>query len=452
MKSKDTERYAAKKRRFDRYARVDRPTTGRGKTAVLTSRQRLVAALNHEPVDRVCVDFGGCGQTGIGAGAVYRLRKALLGCDGFRVKVTEPYQMLGEIDDELRRALGIDVVGIVSPKTMFGFENKDWKPFEMFDGTPVLVPGRFNCTVSENGGLLMHPEGDTAAPPSAKMPKDGFYFDAIDRQQPIDEGKLDPADNCEEFGLLSDDDIKYYAQEARRLYEQTNYGLMIGLPSMAFGDIALVPATWLTSPKGIRGIEEWYISTLTRRDYVYSVFETQCEIALKNIERLAEAVGDYVQVAWVSGTDFGTQRGPFISPDAYRDLYKPFQKKVNDLIHERTDWKTFIHSCGSVYDLIPDFIEAGFDILNPVQCSAEGMNPKRLKKEFGNKLVFWGGGVDTQQTLPFGNPEQVYREVRERIEIFSDGSGYVFSGIHNIQSNVPPENILAMFRAVKDSC
>ena len=162
-------------------------------------------------------------------------------------------------------------------------------------------------------------------------------------------------------------------------------------------------------------------------------------------------MGDKVQVVFVSGTDFGTQRGLFCSVDSYRKLFKPFHKAVNERIHELTSWKTFIHSCGSVYELIPDLIEAGFDVLNPVQCSAEGMEPRRLKKEFCKDIVFWGGGVDTQNTLPFGRPEEIYKEVCERIEIFAKGSGFVFNGIHNIQSNVPTENILAMFKAVNDA-
>jgi uroporphyrinogen-III decarboxylase len=234
-------------------------------------------------------------------------------------------------------------------------------------------------------------------------------------------------------------------------YQNTDYGIYLTIPGVAFGDIALVPAPWMKDPKGIRDVEEWYISTVMRRDYVYKVFERQCEIGLKNIEKLANALGDKVQVAFVSGTDFGTQRGPFISPQAYRDLYKPFQKTINDKIHELTNWKIFIHSCGSIYKLIPDLIEAGFDVLNPVQCSAADMEPDRLKNEFGDQLVFWGGGVDTQKTLPFGTPRQVYDEVRERIEIFSRDSGFVFNSIHNIQSNVPLENIMAMFDAINDA-
>jgi hypothetical protein len=234
-------------------------------------------------------------------------------------------------------------------------------------------------------------------------------------------------------------------------YEHTDAGIYLTIPGAAFGDIALVPAPWLKHPKGIRDVEEWYVSTVTRRDYICKVFEYQCQIALKNIERLAETLGNKVQVAFVSGTDFGTQRGPFLSPQMYRDLYKPFQKAVNDQIHKLTTWKTFMHSCGSIYALLEDIVEAGFDILNPVQCSAAEMDPRRLKEEYGDRLIFWGGGIDTQQTLPFGTPEEVYRQVRERIDIFSRNGGYVFNSIHNVQSNVPTANLLAMFRAIEDA-
>jgi uroporphyrinogen-III decarboxylase len=228
----------------------------------MTSRERLIATLNHQPTDRLCVDFGAGFQTGMGAGAVHRLRQALLGQPEFRVKVSESYQMLGEIDEELRQALALDVV---------------------------------------------------------------------------------------------------------------------------------------------------------------------------------------------SGTDFGTQTGQFCSVRTNRELFKPFHLVVNNHIHKLTNWKTFIHSCGAVLPFIPDFIDAGFDVLNPVQCSALGMDPRTLKREFGKELVFWGGGVDTQKTLPFGTPDDVYREVRERIDIFSEGGGFVFNSVHNVQSNVPVPNLLALFRAIKDS-
>lgn len=415
----------------------------------LTSRRRLQAALEHRPVDKLCVDFGAGAQTGIGCCALHRLREAVLGKSDNKIKINEPYQMLGEIDEELRNALGLDVVGVHPPCDMFGIRQDGWKYFKMpIDGTEVLVPKQFNYTVNEDGSLFMYPEGDTSVAPCAKMPKNSFFWDALNRQEPIDESKLDPMDNCEEFGVLSDQDIEYFKQKVDWYYENTDAGLYLTFPGIAFGDISLVSGTWMKHPKGIRDVEEWYISTIMRRDYIYRVFEKQCEIGLKNIEKLAPVLGDKVQVVFVSGTDFGTQRGPFISRQAYQDLYKPFQKAINDKIHELTNWKVFIHSCGGIYPLIPDLIDAGFDVLNPVQCSAADMDPERLKKEFGDQLVFWGGGVDTQKTLPFGTPEEVYREVSERIEIFSVNSGFVFNSIHNIQSNVPTENILAMFKAI----
>ena len=416
----------------------------------LTSRQRLAATLNHQEPDRLCVDFGAGFQTGMGAGAVRRLREALFGPGQHRVKITEPYQMLGELDEELRQALGLDVVGVHGPGTMFGFRNEDWKPFTMFDGTPVLVPGKFNVTPAPDGGWHIYPEGDTTVPPSAWMPKNTFFFDALDRQPPLDEANLDPAENCEEMSVVADDEVRHFARLAQQYYDHTQYGIYLTLPGTAFGDIALVPAPWMKHPRGIRGVEEWYMATVTNREYVTKVFEVQCECALQSIEKLAAAVGDRAQVAFVSGTDFGTQTGQFCSAQTYRELYLPFHKAVNDRIHKLTSWKTFIHSCGAVGPLIPHFIEAGFDVLNPVQCSATGMDPRWLKREFGGQIVFWGGGVDTQKTLPFGAPEAVYREVRERIDIFAPGGGFVFNSIHNVQSNVPTANLLALFRAVKD--
>jgi hypothetical protein len=358
--------------------------------------------------------------------------------------------MLGEIDAELREALGIDVVGLYTRKNIFGFQNDDWKPFTLFDGTKCLVPGNFNITTNAAGDYLIYPEGDTSVPPSGHMPKDAYFFDTIIRQQPVDDDNLNPADNCEEFGLLDTDTLQWYENQIGAL-EQTGCGVLLTFPGTAFGDIALVPGPWMKNPKGIRDIEEWYVSTAVRQDYVHAVFEKQCEIALMNIETLATLLGDRVDVAFVTGTDFGTQRGLFISKDAYRELFKPYHIRVCKKIHELTKWKVFIHSCGSVWDLLPDFIEAGFDVLNPVQCSAACMDARELKKEFGKQLTFWGGGANTQQTLPFGTPEEVYKEVRERIEIFGEGGGFVFDTVHNVQGPTPAANLLAMFQAIRDS-
>lgn len=397
------------------------------------------------------LDLGGSAVTGMQVDTVYLLRQALrLDAPGTPVKVVEPYQMLGEIKPDLMERLGVDVVGLGLPETLFGFKNEGWKPWKTFAGTPVLVPERFNTEPDTNGDILMYPQGDRSAPPSGRMPKDGFYFDAIVRQPPIHDDRLDIEDNLEEFGPVSDEALAFLKYEADRLYLETDKAILASFGGTAFGDIALVPAMQLKNPKGIRDIEEWYISTKTRRDYVYRVFERQCEIGLSNLEKIYGAVGDKVAAVFVTGTDFGTQNGPFISPQSYRDLYQPFHCEVNAWIHRHTSWKSFIHSCGSVRALIPDFIAAGFDILNPVQCSAAGMAPRELKDEFGDRVTFWGGGVDTQRTLPFGSADEVRREVRERLEIFGAGGGFVFNTTHNVQARVPVENVLAMYETVRE--
>jgi hypothetical protein len=416
----------------------------------VNSRERVQIALAHEEPDRVPLDLGASAVTGIHASSVYQLRQALgLDAPGTPVKVIEPYQMLGEVEPDLMETLGVDVIGLASKETLFGFENEGWKPWTLFDGTPVLVPEGFNIEPEPSGDILMYPEGDKSAPPSGRMPEGGYYFDTIIRQPPLDEDRLDVRDNLEEFGPISEEELAHFEREAKRLFQQTDKALLANFGGTAFGDIALVPAPWLKHPKGIRDVAEWYISTVARRDYVYEVFERQCELALANLERIYQVVGHRVSVIFVTGTDFGTQKGPFLSRQTYRELFMPFHQRVNDWVHEHTPWKTFTHTCGSVVALLPDFIEAGFDILNPVQCSAKGMDPQLLKDRFGREIVFWGGGVDTQHTLPFGSPDDVRREVRERIEIFRPGGGFVFNTIHNIQARVPAENLVALFEAVQ---
>ena len=296
----------------------------------------------------------------------------------------------------------------------------------------------------------MYAEGDRSAPPSGRMPHGGFYFDAIVRQPPLDDVP-DPRDNMEEFGLIGETDLSYFKTTAETRFRDTDRALLGNFGGTSFGDIALVPAPWLKQPKGIRDVAEWYASTITRRDYVWRVFERQCELGLANLEALHDAVGSRIAVIFVSGTDFGMQQGSFISVETYRELYKPFHAQVNRWIHQHTPWKTFIHTCGSIMNLLPDFIEAGFDIVNPVQCSAAGMDPVRLKQRFSGQICFWGGGVDTQHTLPYGSPLEVAAQVKQRIEVFAKGGGYVFNTIHNVQAGIPTENLIALYEAVKNT-
>ncbi len=415
----------------------------------MNSRERVGLAIRHQQADRVPLDLGACGQTGMHVSTVYQLRQALkLDPPGTPVKVVELFQMLGEIKPDLQEALQVDAVGFGGITNFFGFKNENWKPWTTFEGTPVLVPELFNTQPDENGNILMYPQGDWSAPPCAKMPNGGFYFDDIIRQPEINDEALNVADNLEEFGPVSDEELAFLKSTSIEMLENTDKAVVMALGGMAFGDVALVPAPTLKYPKGIRDITEWYMSTAMRQDYVREIYERQCEIALQNLPKIYAAVGERIQVAWLSGTDFGSQNNCLISPKAFRKLYKPFYKRLNDWIHTNTGWKTFIHSCGSIFPLIPDIIEAGFDILNPVQISAANMDPAVLKERFGDQIVFWGGGIDTQKVLPFGTPDEVRAQVRHTIRTFGKGGGYVFNPVHNVQANVPIENLLAMYETV----
>ncbi len=422
---------------------------------MMTSRERVAAALEHRQPDRTPIDLGGGGAVcGMQVSTVYKLRQALgLDAPGTPVKVIDPFQMLGEIAPDLLAAVGGDVIGTGLPYTLFGYPAADWKPWTMPDGTPVLVPGLFNTEPDEKGDLYQYPQGDRSVPPSGRMPKGGFYFDAIVRQEPIDDEKLDPADNVEEFKPLTDDELAGIKARVDDVYNNTDKAIELTIPGAAFGDIAFVPGPSLKRTKGIRDVEEWYMSTVTRKDYVREVFERQCEIVLANLPRIYDAVGNKPNVVFISGTDFGAQNGPFISPRAFDSLYAPYLKRVNDWIHANTTWKTFIHSCGSIQPLIPHFIDVGFDVLNPVQTSAVNMRPEDLKARFGAKLTFWGGGVDTQHTLPQATPDEIRAEVKHVLDVFAPGGGYIFNPIHNVQKGVLVENLIAMYETVRNwSC
>jgi len=418
---------------------------------MLSSRERVNAALSHKQADRVPLDLGGSVTTGMHVDSVYLLRQALrLDPPGTPVKVIDPFQMLGEIAPDLGAALGVDVLPLAKPVTDFGFRLEGWKPWTTFAGTPVLVPEGFNTEPDANGDILLYPQGDRTAPASGRMPKGGIYFDTIIRQPTVDDATLKVEDNLEEFGPISERDLAHLKNEAERLYRTTDKAILLSPGGTSFGSFAATPGPALKHPKGIRSVEEWQMSTITRRDHLVKIFERQCEIGLANLQKIADAVGSRVTAVITSYTDFGAQNGPFISPQTYRALYKPFNKAVNDWVHQHTTWKTFTHCCGSVRALLPDFVEAGFDILNPVQTSAAHMDPVELKKSFGDVFTFWGGGIDTQRTLPFGTPEEVREEVRQRLRVFGGGGGFVFSPVHNVQARAPIENILAMYEAVRE--
>jgi len=413
----------------------------------MTSRERVLAAIQRRPPDRIPLDFGSTTVTGIHVSCVAALR------DHYRlerrpVKVHEPFQMLGLIEEDLKQAMCLDVNGVFRRKTMFGCALENWKPWRTHQGLEVLVPGGFNTTTDTNGDTLIYPEGDFSAPPSGRMPKGGYFFDTIIRQEPLRE-EPNLADNLEEFQPINDGDLASLRADVEAAADGRR-AVIATFGGSAFGDIALVPAPFLKHPKGIRDISEWYMSLSSRREYIHAIFSRQCEIAIGNLAKIHAAIGSLVDVVFVCGTDFGTQSSTFCSVKTFRDLWFPYYRKVNDWIHAHTQWKTFKHSCGSVDRFIPSFIEAGFDILNPVQCSAANMEAGHLKTDYGERIAFWGGGVDTQKVLPFGTPEEVRKQVIERCGVFSRGGGFVFNTIHNVQARTPVENIVAMIDAVHE--
>jgi len=192
------------------------------------------------------------------------------------------------------------------------------------------------------------------------------------------------------------------------------------------------------------------MSTVMRPDYIHSIFERQTDLAIRSFEKIFERVGNQIDAVFICGTDFGTQDSTFCSPDQFNELYLPYYRRINDWMHQHTEWKSFKHSCGAVESFMPLFIEAGFDIINPVQINAKGMDPRHLKNTYGKDLVFWGGGVDTQKMLSFGSPAEVKKQVLENCEIFAKDGGFVFNTVHNVQANVPVENLVAMMEAIKE--
>lgn len=415
----------------------------------MTSRERLNAALNHVQPDRPPLDIGSTAITGISAIALAKLRTALCLPDK-PVKVHEPFQILGQVEEDVRAALGIDVVGIWNRSNMFGFVNDNWKPWTLENGLCVEVGQGMYTSTNENGDLLMHPQGNKNAQPSARLPKGGFYFDNIVRttgfNPEINTGKEDFA---ADYTILTNQDLDFVFKQVQELWQNTEYGLIGNLGPLGLADAALIPGPGVLQPKGMRSLEDWLMAYYLHEDYVREVFDYHFEIAMQNIKLYHSAVGERISAITISGTDFGTQRSEFLSPDIFRQFFKPYYTKINDWVHKNTTWKTFYHCCGSIVRLLDDFVEMGVDILNPVQCSACGMDPKMLKEKYGQKLTFWGGAINTQETLPFGTALQVEEEAAERLKIFSPNGGFVYNAIHNIQSQTPVENILAFCRACK---
>lgn len=412
------------------------------------SKERVWNALNHRGGTPVPVDFGATTVTGIHCRIVEQLRK-YYGLADKPVRIVDPFQMLGEVDEELQERMGVNLVPLFGRKNMFGIDESEVHEQITPWGQKVLIAKGIDMTPDAEGDVYIYPEGDRSVSPSAVMPEGCYFINAIERQQPIDEALLSYQDNLEEYALLNESDLAYWKQAAGKA-AVTGKAVVAGFGGTALGDVAFIPAMGLKHPKGIRSVAEWYMSTLIRPDFVHALFEHQTDLAIRNYEMLWNTVGDQVDVVFTCGTDFGTQDSQFCSEDVFRELWLPYYKRLNDWIHTHTTWKIFKHSCGAVLPLIPAMIDSGFDILNPVQINAKDMDSKVLKEQFGDQLVFWGGGIDTQRVLAFGTKEEVRRQVMEQCEILGKDGGFVFNTVHNIQANVPVENVITMIETLNE--
>ncbi|MFW6381533.1 MAG: uroporphyrinogen decarboxylase family protein [Bacillota bacterium] len=399
----------------------------------LTSRERVRKALNHEQPDLVPIDFGAMRSTGISAIAYNNLKDYLEINDG-ETKMYDVFQQLAEPEESVLKKMGGDVVQLHRLAPAFGVKLGGWKPWQLRDGSPCLVPDDFNPHKNEQGELEIR-DGDRVI---AKMPEDGLYFDIV--HHPLSEAWTREDIDRLNFPEITAEELEWLATEAKRLYNKTEYAILGEFGGNIFESGQM---DW--------GYERYYLELGLKSDILKYYHQRLMEADLKNLKKYLETVGDYIDIIQF-GDDLGTQQGPQVSEDMYRELIMPYHQQQFQFVRENYPGvKVFLHSCGSVYDLIPDLIEAGVEILNPVQLSARKMDPEKLKDNFGDELVFWGGGCDTQTTLNNGTVEDVKQEVARQIEILAPGGGFVFTQVHNIQANVAPEKIVALYETARSN-
>jgi hypothetical protein len=414
----------------------------------MDSRQIVKAAFAHRQGGRVPVDFGGFSCSMINVLVEHKLRQHY-GLPSQPPRVADISTMTAVLDDDLQAVLGCDFIQPVPYADNFGNTNtKGWKEWS-YHGETVLVPKDAVIKSDGRGGFYVYPLGDSGVEPSGHMPEGGFYFDNLERSPEFDEDTMTAKDQTEENQVVGPDFLKFYAGEIARI-KKTGRAVVVTPGYYGLGDVNNVPGPNLKKPIGIRNIADWYTAPLMYPEFVEEVFDIEAERAIESFKLINDAFGNDIDIVYLCGADFGAQQGPLMDPEVVRKFHMPRYKKMNDWIHANTNWKTLKHSCGGIFPVLPVLIEAGFDAINPVQCSAAGMDPQNLKNTYGKDIVFWGGGVDTQKILPFGTPEEVRAQVLQRLEIFSKDGGYVFNTIHNIQAGTPIENIAAMIAAVKE--
>ena len=395
----------------------------------MKSRERVIKALNHEEPDRVPIDLGAAAPTGISAMAYNRL-KDYLGINAGETKLIDMWQQVAMVEVEIRDRFNVDTIGL--------WPEGEWKDSKLPDGTDCKVPEGWNSKKLEDGSEVQIENGRQIA----KRPSEGIYFDPI--YTPLADAKIEDLDDFVwhspfSFYKMPDLDkldmfVSNLEERGKFLYDNSDLAIVGNFGGSIF-----------EAAYGLRGFENFMIDLMVNKKFAEKLLDKLVKHNKEYFKRYNEAVGEYIQVIMVGGEDIGTQRNLVINPETYREMIKPRQQELWQFINENCDAKIMIHACGSIDKIIDDLHEAGIEVLNPVQTTANNMEPRRLKKEYGDKLSFWGGGCDTQKILPRGTPDEVREEVKKNMKIFKPGGGFVFNQIHIIQYNVPPENIIAMF-------
>ena len=408
----------------------------------MTSRERILTALRHEEPDRVPIDFGGHRSSGIAAIAYAKLKDAL-GITSGDIYVYDLVQQLAIVEPDVLDAVGADTVEL---GRAFLTDAADWQPWTLPDGTPCKIVASINVERRGADSFLVSHDGVDLA-----IQKDGcLYFEQIhwpwlDRN--IDE--QDFADLEDALGqtmwtarstpdsCLPPDDARF-AAGAKRLRESTDRAV-----------IGLFGGNFFEVPQFLYRIDKYLEHMGLHPDGCVRLSETLCDLYLARLEEWLGAVGPYIDVI-LFGDDLGGQTGPLMSPAMYRRYYKPYHKRIWGRAKELAPHAGIhLHTCGGIEPLLDDLIEAGLEMFDPVQITAAGMDPRRLKTTYGDRMTFWGGGCETRYVLPRGTPDEVRAHVRENIAIFQPGGGFVFQQVHNILADVPPENIIAMFEAAR---
>ncbi len=404
----------------------------------MNSRERIRATLRHEPADRVPIDVGGTGVTGINLIAYGNLRRYLGMTEG-RARVFHTWLQTAELEEAVRERLHADTVTLPRYKMSLGIPNVEWQPWTFVDGTEFLVPVDFNPVRNNQGDFEWFENGQLLA----EAPGEGTHGFSL-RYQPLREVETDAEidhwfDTYQGNFLgrirVTDEEMEWSRAFARRLRETTDKAIVADY----FGTV-------LENAQGIIGWDKIYMHMMSKPKVATYFFERLTEELVTGIKRYLSAVGEYVDV-FMFADDIGHQRGPMMKLDNYRQFVLPGHKAIFQAVHENSDAAVFYHTDGSVIPMMPDLIDAGMDIFNSVQTDAANMDGHDLKKRFGKNLVFWGGGVDTHRILPFGTPEEVREDVRRRLKIFGMDGGFVFATIHNILGDVLPQSILAAFDA-----